>query len=134
MFDLSLHVCSFSPVIAIVVNNHYFIRHGLKDLAGTDHDAEALTRLFIYLGFYTNRYDNLKGNDIRKRLRVGLLDSPNKGCFDVIQCTIIIMIQDMADLDHSKFDCMIIAILTHGISGKLYGVDGDTIGVEEILS
>lgn len=42
----------------------------MKDRVGTDIDAEALTRLFVYLGFHTNRYNNLRGKDFRKRLRV----------------------------------------------------------------
>ena len=76
MLDLSLFIMNFSfVIIAIVVNNRNFAQLGLKELAGTDHDAEALTRLFIHLGFYTNRYDNLKGRDFRKRLQVGFLDS-----------------------------------------------------------
>ena len=33
-------------------------------ITGTDRDAESLTRLFIHLGFYTNRYDNLKGGSV----------------------------------------------------------------------
>lgn len=35
-------------------------------------------------------------------------------------------------LDHSQFDCIIIAVLTHGISGKLYSTDGDLIPVEDL--
>ena len=55
--------------IAIIINNKNFTC-GMKDRVGTNIDAEALTRLFIYLGFHTNRYDNLKGRDFKKRLRV----------------------------------------------------------------
>ena len=40
----------------------------------------------------------------------------------------------MADLNHSKFDCLIVAVLTHGINGKLYSTDGDLIAVEDITS
>ena len=40
---------------------------------GTDKDADALVRLFIHLGFYTNRYDDLTGKDMRQRLRVSEL-------------------------------------------------------------
>lgn len=42
----------------------------MKDRVGTDRDAESLHRLFMYLGFYTNRYDNLKGKDMRGTLQV----------------------------------------------------------------
>ena len=47
---------------------------------------------------------------------------------------IINVIQDVADIDHSKFDCLIVAILTHGINGKLYSTDEKLIEVKEITS
>ena len=40
--------------------------------------------------------------------------------------------QDVADLDHSKFDCLMVAVLTHGINGKLYSTDGDLIPVDDV--
>ena len=58
-----------SSVAGIIINNKHFTC-GMKDRVGTDKDAEGLTKLFVHLGFYTNRYDNLKGKDFRKRLRV----------------------------------------------------------------
>ena len=53
-------------------------------------------------------------------------------CLFWLQAHIIFFLQDVADLDHSKFDCLIVAILTHGVKGKLYSTDGDLIAVEEI--
>ena len=44
----------------------------MKDRVGTDRDADSLTKLFTQLGFYTNRYDNLKGKEMRSRLQVKL--------------------------------------------------------------
>lgn len=46
------HQYHFTLIITIVI---------IIIILGTDKDAESLTRLFIYLGFYTNRFDNLKG-------------------------------------------------------------------------
>ena len=93
--------------VAIIINNRNFTC-GMKDRQGTDKDAESLSKLFPHLGFYTNRYDNLKGKEMHARL------------------------DQVAKVDHSKFDCLIIAILTHGIEGKLYSTDGDLIPVEEV--
>ena len=56
-------------VAGIVINNKHFTC-GMKDRVGTDRDADALTKLFINLGFYTNRYDDLRGRDMKKKLRV----------------------------------------------------------------
>ena len=41
-------------------------------------------------------------------------------------------LKEVASLDQSKFDCLAVAILTHGISGKLYSTDGDLIPVEDL--
>ena len=65
--------------VAVIINNKHFTC-GMKErigkwvwsasisrqtgYAGTDKDADALTRLFINLGFYTNRFDNLTGNQL----------------------------------------------------------------------
>lgn len=45
----------------------------MKDRVGTDRDADSLTRLFMHLGFYTNRYNNLKGKVMRETLQVSEL-------------------------------------------------------------
>lgn len=45
-----------------------------------------------------------------------------------IQCTI----QDISSEDHSNYDCLFIALLSHGINGKLYSSDGVLIPVEKI--
>lgn len=117
-------------LLAIIINNCYFTC-GMKTRVGTDIDAESLSRLFIYLGFHTNRYDNLKGKDMARHLRVGSCDSSNHSCY--IKFSMLIH-KDVAKLDHSKFDCLVVAILTHGIYGKLYSTDGDLFSIEEIIS
>ena len=53
----------------LIINNKHFTC-GMKDRVGTERDAEALTKLFIHLGFYTNRYDDLRGRDMHKKLQV----------------------------------------------------------------
>ena len=40
--------------------------------------------------------------------------------------------QDIADIDHSQYDGLMVAILTHGVSDKLYGTDGNLVPVEEV--
>ena len=94
--------------VAIIINNRNFTC-GMKDRLGTDKDAENLSKVFNnFLGFHTTRYDNLKGKEMHARLLA------------------------VSKLDHSKLDCLIITILTHGIEGKLYSTDGDLIPVEEL--
>ena len=43
-------------------------------------------------------------------------------------------IQEIAKKDHKNYDCLIVAILTHGAEGKLCGTDQKLISVKEITS
>ena len=49
-----------------------------------------------------------------------------------IYSTITHLMQTLAGLDHSKHDCLLVAILSHGVNGKLYSTDGELIPVETI--
>ena len=93
--------------VGVIINNKIFTC-GMKNREGTDRDAAALQRLFTHLGFYTNRYNDLTGSQLRR------------------------IFNEVAAIDHKKFDCLMIAILTHGIKGKLYGTDGELIPVEDL--
>ena len=52
--------------------------------------------------------------------------------FPLFSSLFLFLPQDVADIDHSRFDCLIVAIMTHGINGKLYSTDGDLIAVEDV--
>ncbi len=71
LLSICLNLCTeyVLHVAGIVINNKRFTC-GMKDRVGTDRDAEALSKLFINLGFYTNRYDNLRGKDMKRKLKV----------------------------------------------------------------
>ena len=49
-----------------------------------------------------------------------------------VHVLIVLLSQDVADLDHSEFDCLMVAILTHGINGKLYSTNSELIDVEQV--
>ena len=109
----------------------------MKDRVGTDRDADALFDLFIKLGFYTNRFDNLKGREMRGKLQVSnnstiynlMASNFLLGSFCVIN---VILTQELGSKNHTKYDCLMVAILTHGINGKLYSTDGDLIPVDTV--
>ena len=93
--------------IGVIINNKNFT-NGLKKREGTDKDAAALQQLFTSLGFYTNRYNDVTGSQFRA------------------------IFKSVAAIDHKNFDCIMVAILTHGTKGKLYGTDGDLIPVKDL--
>ena len=94
--------------LSLIVNNRWFIGGTMKKRLGTDVDADNLEGLFRFLGFKVERVDDRKVDNIRE------------------------LIQKLANADHSAYDCVILAILSHGEDGCIYGVDEKTIPVEEI--
>lgn len=66
-----IRMVSSTFFVGILINNKYFTC-GMKDRVGTDRDADSLTKLFVHLGFYTNRFDNLKGKEMRGKLQVSI--------------------------------------------------------------
>ena len=92
--------------IGVIINNKVFTNGNNRE--GTDVDAAALLKLFTSLGFYTNRYNDKTGSQIRA------------------------IFGSVAAIDHKKFDCLMVAILTHGKEGKLCGTDGDLVPVKDI--
>ena len=81
---------------AIIINNHMFSY--MNHRTGTNKDAEDLKKLFILLGFEVKLHQ----------------DQTTKQMRDVLE--------DAAK-DRSAHDCLIVAVLTHGDEGKLYGID-----------
>ena len=97
----------FPQGIGVIINNKTF-RGDKKDRKGTDIDASALKKLFTYLGFYTKCFNDLTAKQMKDELT------------------------EISKIDHKKYDCLMVAILTHGEKGKLYGTDDKSILVEDL--
>ena len=96
--------------IALIINNEKFKLKKMNRL-GTDKDARGLQDLFTYLGFSLHRHDNLTGDEM------------------------MAVLAEAATMNHSIFDCLIVAILTHGGEGNvLYGTDMKEIAVRDIIN
>ena len=98
---------SYPQGIGVIINNKTFTG-GMSDRDGTDTDAAALQRLFTHLGFYTGRFNDLTAREIRENLT------------------------KISKIDHTKFDCLLVAILTHGDDGNLYGTDNKPIALKNL--
>jgi len=75
--------------IAIIINNKNFINIE-EPRTGTDVDAAALVKLFTYLGFLTKCYKDLSADQMRN------------------------VLEEAANLDHKHYDCVLVAVLSHG--------------------
>ena len=96
--------------IAVIINNDNFQEPPLKSQATTD--ADDLNEMFKWLNFEVQRYDNKTAHDMSKILK------------DVA-----------AMLDHNKYNCLMVAILTHSDSKDcdlLRGTSGN-ISLQDII-
>ena len=91
----------------IIINNEKFTT--LRERAGSKWDADSLEELFReYLGFQVERYNDLDSHRIRKLME---------------------MVQQQ---DHSRLSCLVVAILSHGVNGQVYGTDGVLLKIDTL--
>ena len=96
--------------ISVIINNEEFTETSLKYRSGSSIDAHKLKDLFNYLGFVTQCHNNKTRIEMRQ------------------------VLNDVAGLDHSNYDCLIVTILTHGDYGDvLYGTAGQGIMIQEVI-
>lgn len=89
-----------------IINNMNFFT--MPDRYGSERDAANLQSLFLLLGYKVWIVQDVDTDEIREKVSE-LGDKP----------------------DHT--DSLVVCILSHGISGKIFGVEGKSIAVAEIL-
>lgn len=40
--------------------------------------------------------------------------------------------KELGKRDHSRFDCVVCCVLSHGVEGSVYGVDGSTVKISDL--
>ena len=94
--------------IAVIINNEKF--RALPRRRGTNEDEENLQKLFRWLGFDTKRpYKDLTGKKMGQTL------------------------EDVARMDHSNCDCLMVAVLSHGLKGDIVSGKSGSISIKNIL-
>jgi len=81
----------------------------LKDRPGSQKDVEDLRRLFQGFGFHVDVRENLEKREMENVLK-----------------------KYAQDEDHSAYDCFVCFVMSHGLEGTVYGVDGLTLQVSWI--
>ncbi|KAG8520959.1 CASP8 and FADD-like apoptosis regulator [Galemys pyrenaicus] len=94
----------------VIVNNETFT-HPLSDRPGTHNDAECLIHVFTWLGFTTEKFDNVTKEELEGILKK-YKDLPG----------------------HADGDCFVFCVLTHGESDGVYTSDGFLVTMQMIVS
>ena len=95
--------------IAVVISNEKF-KGKLESRSGSAVNAHNLCNLFNYLGFDIQHHDNKTHTEMRH------------------------ILSEVAAMNHDKYDCLMVAILTHGDYGDvLYGTTGGGIMIQEVI-
>ena len=100
--------------ICAILNNERFeksmdIDNYLEDREGSSVDDENLKEVFASLGFEVISKENLTAKET------------------------IDYFQQIANMDHSKYDCFVGCVLSHGCNDGFYGVDGKVVTIDELL-
>ncbi|XP_026758109.2 caspase-1 [Galleria mellonella] len=85
--------------VAVIFNHEFFDVHSLKPRTGTNVDSDNLARVLKNLGFRVTIFNNLRFHELNAR------------------------VQEIAEMDYSDDDCLLMAVLTHGEMGILYARD-----------
>uniref|UniRef100_V9KNT3 Caspase 9, apoptosis-related cysteine protease n=1 Tax=Callorhinchus milii TaxID=7868 RepID=V9KNT3_CALMI len=101
----------------LIINNVDFSKSSrLGRREGSDIDRDNVKRLFKKLQFEVIAKQNLTKQELEKELR------------------------ELAHKDHTRFDCCVVVLLSHGneaqhsqFPGAIYGVDGNPISVQQIV-
>ncbi|CAL8369719.1 unnamed protein product [Arctogadus glacialis] len=94
----------------LIFNNFDFSSSSpeLSDRTGTHMDAESLSIVFDWLDFEVKVEPNATRDKMLSSMR------------------------ELASRDHSEMDCVACVILSHGLKGGVYGVDGEEVQLEEL--
>ncbi|XP_078118067.1 caspase-8 isoform X3 [Sander vitreus] len=96
--------------ICLIVNNYNFTIQALKKREGTMRDEECLHKVFTWLGFEVEIQRDCKREKMLSVLR-------ELGSRPI----------------HSQMDCLVCCILSHGIEGAVYSVEGHTVKIKELM-
>ncbi|XP_028249388.1 caspase-8 isoform X2 [Parambassis ranga] len=97
--------------VCLIVNNKDFTksRVHLKNRTGTDSDERYLRIVFEWLSFDV---------EVHK-------DCNKEKMLDVVR--------KLSERDHSQADCVVCCVLSHGLEGSVFGVDGDVVNLRDLM-
>ncbi|XP_046576368.1 caspase-3-like isoform X2 [Haliotis rubra] len=95
--------------ICVIINNEKFTSGHHPDRQGTNVDAGKLERLFHRFKYKVERYNDCSAKQITDILK------------------------EISMRDHWRYDCFICCVLSHGTTGRVFGVDGMDVTISDLL-
>lgn len=92
----------------IINNNNFYPQSGFGSRGGSDEDARMLDETFRKLGFIVKIYQDFTAKDMNA------------------------VMNSLSRLDHSKYNAVVVCILSHGGEHVVYGVDGKHIAIRDL--
>ncbi|ELT91797.1 hypothetical protein CAPTEDRAFT_220640 [Capitella teleta] len=103
--------------VCLIINNKIFTKdpndlhsRQMSDRQGTDMDRAKLAEVFKKLDFIIKVENDLSDQEIEHRLR-----------------------KYGQHIDHSRYDCFVCCLLTHGAEGRVYGSNGRSLKIKELM-
>ncbi|XP_041806892.1 caspase-8 [Chelmon rostratus] len=96
----------------LIINNYDFTKSGkgLQKREGTNVDKECLHKVFEWLGFEVETQTDCESSEMLSLMR------------------------ELSSRNHSQTGCLVCCILSHGQEGSVYGVDGRTVAIEDLMA
>jgi hypothetical protein len=95
---------------AVIINNSIFEESSkLEPREGSEKDVERMEELFDWLQFKVNIYENKKAAEIKSIFR-----------------------KYRVDIEHTKFDCFVLFLMSHGFPQGIFGTDRKPVYFQDI--
>ncbi|KAK3730113.1 hypothetical protein QZH41_013737 [Actinostola sp. cb2023] len=97
--------------LCLIINNASFeAESGLSNRKGSNIDARNLQSLFLFLRYKVKLVENQRARNLKET------------------------VFKFAKEDHKNYDSVVVCLLSHGLEGQIYGVDGSLVSINDLVS
>lgn len=104
------------PNIGIALIFHHTEIRGQTPRLGSNKDRDRMKKALQLFGFDVRIFEEFTFDKLSEKLKLGKLGSSNK-------ILSLIFLFQVAGEDHSKNDCFVVVVMSHGLEGKIFAKD-----------